>query len=88
MSKKKDKKFNYFMDKVLNLNGLFDAAKCILILTVSAMSIHYLVNIATTIDIIFLRVVIYCSIPLIPIALFTMYFEDAMKYFKKGKKKK
>ncbi len=87
MSKEKDKKFNYFMDKVLNLNGLFDAAKCILILTVSAMSIHYLVNIATTLNSIFLRVAIYCSIPLIPVGLFTMYFENAAKYFKKEKKK-
>ncbi len=85
MSKKKD---NKKLNKILNLDGLFDAAKCILILTISTMSIHYLVNIATTLDSIFLRVAVYCSIPLIPVGLFAMYFEDAMKYFKKGKKKK
>jgi len=84
MSKKKNKKLN----KILNLDGLFDAAKCILILTVSAMSIHYLVNIAGTIDSVFLRVAIYCSIPLIPVGLFVLYLEDAAKYFKKKGKKK
>ena len=88
MNKKKYKKFNLFMDRFLNLNGIFDAAKCILILTLSAMAIHYLINIATTLDIIFLRVAIYCIVLLIPIYLFTMYLQNAIQYFKKEKKKK
>ncbi len=88
MSKKKESKFNFFWDKVLSLNTILDAGKYVLILTVSAMAIHYLINIIMTIDGVTARAILYSIVPLIPIYISMVFIEDISKIYKTSKKDK
>ncbi len=88
MSKKKESKFDFFWDKVLGLDTILDAGKYVLILTISAMSIHYLINIAMTIDGAITRAILYSIVPLIPIYISLVFMKDVSKIFKTIKKEK
>lgn len=89
MSKKKESKFDFFMDKILNLSAIFDAGKYILILTISAMSIHYLINIIGTLNgATAARAILYSIVPLIPIYILIVFIEDISKIFKTIKEDK
>ena len=88
MSKKKESKFDFFWDKVLNLTAIIDAGKYILILIISAMSIHYLINIIGTLNAVAARVILYSILPLIPIYILVVFIEDTYKIYKTIKREK
>ena len=88
MSKKKESKFDFFWDKVLNLNAILDAGKYVLILIISAMSIHYLINIIGTLNAVAARAILYSIVPLIPIYIFIIFIEDISKIFKTIKRRR
>lgn len=88
MSKKKESKFDFFWDKVLNLNAILDAGKYVLILIISAMSIHYLINIIGTLNAVAARVILYSIVPLIPIYILVVFIEDTYKIYKTIKREK
>lgn len=81
---KKESRFMFFMDKILNLEAIFESGKYLFLLILLTMTIIFWLDFCASFPRIIIRVILYSVTPLIPIYIAKLGFESI---FKSGAKK-